>query len=95
MKRVYIAGPMGGYPELNFPAFHAEAARLRTLGHEVLSPAEINPSMTTPWAECMRRDIAALVTCDVVQTLPNWQRSPGATFEVHVATTLELEVWHS
>jgi hypothetical protein len=31
---------MRGYPEFNFPAFHAAAAQLRALGHEVFSPAE-------------------------------------------------------
>ena len=29
--RIYVAGPMTGYPDLNFPAFHAETARLRAL----------------------------------------------------------------
>ncbi|RCI66099.1 DUF4406 domain-containing protein, partial [Pseudomonas aeruginosa] len=28
IKRIYLAGPMTGLPEHNFPAFHAEAARL-------------------------------------------------------------------
>lgn len=37
---VYIAGPMRGYPNFNFPAFHAAAARLRAQGHTVFSPAE-------------------------------------------------------
>lgn len=31
---------MRGFPEFNFPAFHAVAARLRAQGHEVFSPAE-------------------------------------------------------
>jgi hypothetical protein len=31
---------MRGYPEFNFPAFHAAAAQLRAEGHEVFSPAE-------------------------------------------------------
>lgn len=29
--RLYVAGPMTGYQDLNFPAFHAETARLREL----------------------------------------------------------------
>ncbi|MCY1527250.1 hypothetical protein D9M68_623110 [compost metagenome] len=40
MKRIYLAGPMTGLPEFNYPAFHAEAARLRALGYQVENPAE-------------------------------------------------------
>src|SRR5690242_9933428 len=38
--KVYLAGPMRGYPEFNFPAFHAAAAKLRAEGYEVFNPAE-------------------------------------------------------
>lgn len=38
--RIYLAGPMRGYAEFNFPAFHAAAARLREQGHTVFNPAE-------------------------------------------------------
>lgn len=38
--RIYLAGPMRGYPEFNFPRFHREAQLLRSMGHTVLSPAE-------------------------------------------------------
>jgi hypothetical protein len=38
--KIYIAGPMTGYPEFNFPAFHAAAAKLRKEGWIVFNPAE-------------------------------------------------------
>ena len=44
--KLYLAGPMTGIKDLNFPAFHAEASRLRALGHIVVNPAAVNPDTT-------------------------------------------------
>jgi len=37
---VYLAGPMTGIAEFNFPAFDAAAAKLRDLGYVVFNPAD-------------------------------------------------------
>ena len=92
MKRIYIAGPMTNMPALNFPAFHAEAARLRSLGYEVVNPAEVNADPTAGWHACMRADIAQLVTCDAVRLLEGWESSRGASLEAHIAHSLDMRL---
>lgn len=90
MKRIYLSGPMSGLPGLNFPTFHSMTASLRAGGHTVTSPAEINPEGGT-WTDCMRRDIAALMDCDTLATLPGWEHSKGARLEVTSLSALSLE----
>lgn len=90
--KIYIAGPMTGLPDLNFPAFHAEAAKLRAEGYEVVNPAEINPDPGAAWIECMRADIRELVTCDGIAMLPGWENSRGAILEHIIAMELGLVV---
>jgi len=91
-KSIYIAGPMTGLPDLNFPAFHARAAELRALGHDVINPAEINPDQGMSWRDCMRTDIAALVFCEAIDMLPGWENSIGATLEHHIAQRLNMVI---
>lgn len=106
---LYVAGPMTGYPDLNFPAFHTKAAELRAAGYVVINPAEINggdaeiaqAKAMTPeelqahWQKCMRKDITELCTCDGIAMLDGWTRSKGATLEHHVAKALGLTVFEA
>lgn len=39
MKKIYIAGPMSGYPEFNFPAFFRAAKLWEEAGWTVFNPA--------------------------------------------------------
>ncbi|MCY1210082.1 hypothetical protein D9M72_217590 [compost metagenome] len=92
LHRVYIAGPMTGYVDLNFPAFRAEATALRAAGLEVINPAEINVDPSAGWSACMRADIAQLVTSDRSHLLPGWSTSKGASLEHHIGRSLGLLV---
>jgi hypothetical protein len=90
--KLYIAGKMTGEPELNFPAFHREAANYRAQGHEVINPAEINPDPAAGWLACMREDIKQLVDCDAIAMLPGWETSKGACLERTIANSLGLKI---
>ena len=90
--RIYIAGPMTGLPELNFPAFNAAAAALRTAGSTVINPVELNANPDSSWYDCMRIDIRELVTCESICLLPNWTMSRGARLEFHIAAQLNMQI---
>lgn len=97
-RRAYIAGPMTGIPDFNYPAFNAAAAFFRAEGYHVENPAEnaIDPTITDnfdKWQAYMRASIAQLITCDIVVVLPGWSTSEGASLEVHIARKLRLPVY--
>lgn len=91
MAKCYIAGPMTGYEDLNYPAFAAMAEKLRQMGFEVVSPAELNP-ITCGYREAMLNDIRALIECDHICLMDGWERSKGASLEKHIADVLEITI---
>jgi hypothetical protein len=88
---IYISGPMTGYPEFNYPAFHNAEQHLREIGYTVISPHELEPAEKT-WEAFMRVDIKALMDCHKVVTLPGWENSRGARIEVNLAKELGMKV---
>ncbi len=101
MKTIYIAGPMRGYPEYNFPAFDVAAKRLRKEGWNVISPAELDRvegiheyTAVLPDnfpRQAMTRDTAAICKADAIALLPGWERSAGVKVELTLARFLGLE----
>lgn len=91
-NRVYIAGPMTGLPEFNFPAFHAMAATMRAEGWHVENPAEHGHVDGAEWADYLRFDIGRLSTCEAIMLLPGWSRSRGARLEVHIAKEIGMRM---
>lgn len=89
MTRIYLSGPMTGLPDFNYPAFNAEAARLRSLGYTVENPAE-NPDQSN-WGDYMKVALRQMLTCDVIAVLPGWAKSRGAWLEVSIAERVGME----
>lgn len=92
----YIAGPMAGYAENNYPFFIASERYLRSVGFLTVNPATAgleNPNGTTfTWEQCMKIDIRLLLNCSGIVLLPGWKKSRGATLEALIAVLLGYTV---
>lgn len=107
-KKVYLAGPMSGYPDWNFPAFDKAAAELREEGYHVFSPAEVDEiffenrddidrqyaeNFKETYKKCLRVDFNYIMDhADAIVLLPGWEKSRGATAEKAIAECMDLEV---
>jgi len=106
MISLYLAGPMTGIPQHNFPAFDAAAARLRQEGHTVISPTDLDRGMgydatktdEDPSPETLKKMfmadlVAVMYEVDEVALLPGWRKSKGACIEVALACMIGKVCW--
>jgi len=105
--KIYIAGPMTGLPEWNFPAFFEAEEQLIALGHKPVNPAHndgatvqealdsagSSSAPNNPWRWYMRRDLPHVLEVDALCVLPGWRKSKGASLEVHVAKAIGLPIY--
>lgn len=102
--RVYIAGPMRGLPNWNFPAFDAAEERWRAAGHIAFSPAQVDralkygPEQNTEVCgvhlrHVINMDVACIMAADALALLPGWENSKGTTVELALAQFLGLPIY--
>lgn len=97
--KIYIAGPMTGLPEFNYPAFHEAEEWLRKFEYEPLNPArleshidlKVNLSGDELWAWYMRRAIEMLIQAEEICLLSGWNASKGARLEQRIAAALGMK----
>lgn len=93
---IYIAGPMTGLPEFNYPAFRAAEVELKGRGHGTLNPVDAEKYNRTgapqTWDWYMRHALGMVIRADALCLLPGWHNSKGAQVEVTVAEALSLDI---
>ncbi|EJT7737551.1 DUF4406 domain-containing protein [Escherichia coli] len=88
--KIYIAGPMTGYPDYNRAAFNAKAIELMAEGHIVLNPAVLPGGLCQ--SEYMDICLAMVRSADAIYLLNRWEESVGARAEHALAEKLGLTV---
>jgi nucleoside 2-deoxyribosyltransferase len=97
--RLYLFGPMRGFPAANEMAFRQAREKLRDMKHEVFCPWEMTEQrkrekLSTALREVMRIDIDWICTyADGIVGLRGWQHSKGSLAEVHVAWAIGIPVY--
>ena len=94
---IYIAGPMTGIKDYNYPAFDDAERSLMANGHEVLNPAsndeQFNPyGKEMPWDWYLRHAIRMLTKASSMAMLPGWEMSKGAMLEHNIGSALSLDI---
>jgi hypothetical protein len=102
--KLYLAGPMRGIDQFNFPAFHTAAQELRSYGATVVSPAEhdeeqgFDPTLNSldgfDLAAALSWDLTQILhEVDAIALLPGWEASSGVAAEVATARAVGKEVF--
>ncbi|MCY0148348.1 DUF4406 domain-containing protein [Hoeflea sp. G2-23] len=95
-RKIYLSGPMKGYPGSNYDLFTRVAGELRAAGHEVHNPAEFphdGPHGTFPLRQAFAAYCAYICNeADTIVLLPGWQVSLGVSAELALAKNCGLEV---
>ncbi|MDB4507374.1 DUF4406 domain-containing protein [bacterium] len=94
-NRIYIAGPMTGYENHNFPAFNAMEDLLIKEGYtNIINPAKhFNGDTTLPWHVYIAYDLRKLITCNIATFLDNWESSKGCQLEYLFCSTVEIPMY--
>lgn len=93
--KIYLAGPITGLAKLNLPEFRKLEEALKEQGMEVLVPHDLFTDIDTTdylWEDYMKVCLPAMMDCDKVITLKDWEKSRGTKLEVHVARELDMPV---
>lgn len=91
--KAYLAGPMAGYPDHNWPLFKRVTTFLRSRKYTVFCATESggNPALT--YLESLKLSLIHMLQADTILLLPGWEKSRGATLELLLASALEYEIY--
>jgi hypothetical protein len=102
--RVYLCGPMRGYPAWNAAAFDRYAAEWEREGHTdrlggldpLAASKEELAEKAGDWVwmrQVITEDVGMICRVDILAVLPGWEASTGATVEVALALFLGLPIY--
>lgn len=96
-KKIYISGKITGLSEkVAKKQFSDAQTQLKGMypGCETINPMEVQHDHDQSWLNFMKQDIKAMMDCNAIFMLKNWQESKGAIVEYTLAKGLGYEIIH-
>lgn len=91
--KIYVSGAISGLPiETAKANFQKAENHLKSLGYEVINPMNLPHLHGQTWNEFMREDLIAILDCQSIYMLVNFQESKGAKVEWNLAVQLDFEI---
>lgn len=88
--KIYISGKITGDNDYRLKFLRAEASLLEA-GYLPVNPAFMALKETS-WDKAMRKVVPAMLRCDGVALLPDWEDSKGAMIEARLAREVGIPV---
>ena len=101
-NKIYIAGPMTGYENYNYPKFFKIESILKEKGWIVINPARITDdfggqnvflSDLNAQKTILFEQQTQLMNCNAILLLDGWQKSVGSKIELQIALKHNLDIY--
>jgi len=91
-RLVFLAGPIHEQPVLNLPAFRDAQQALIAQGYRVIVPYDLFEDHVPDWKEYARKCVHALIDCDLIATLPDFDQSKSSNLFLLISQELTIPV---
>lgn len=93
MMQIYISGKITGLVfEDALKQFSEAEKKLSDIGYRVTNPMTLSHEHDKSWESYMRSDLKAMLECDSIYMLINWETSKGAVIEHNLAKDLGFKI---
>ncbi len=95
MKNIYIAGKVSGLPiERVIKKFANAQSEIEDLEFKAINPIAVVNDWQCDWHTAMKLCIKALMDCDAIVVLDDYQTSDGAKIELELCKRLGITIFY-
>lgn len=92
IHKIYLSGKITGLELSDAQKLFENAEKEMSQFYDVVNPMKLRHDHDQTWESYMKEDIKAMMDCQFICMLPNWEQSKGAKIEKDLAESLRMPV---